>query len=121
MSFLSLVLVAITVARSLSEPQETEPGPDLIKVAGLARNFEPLIQYSEHGALQVGDLQETGVAVWDLGETVRYSNMTSSPIIVKELDVLSDTLKTLAIELTRFFANVDGDVDRSGNSPIHAS
>jgi hypothetical protein len=37
--------------------------------------------------------------------------MTSAPIIVKELDDLSESLKTLAIELTRFFANVDGDVD----------
>lgn len=54
------------------------------------------------------------MAVWDLGETVRYSNMTSAPIIVKELDNLSESMKTLAIELTRFFANVDGDIDRCG-------
>ena len=38
--------------------------------------------------------------------------MTSSSIIVRELDDLSESLKTLAIELTRFFANVDGDIDR---------
>jgi hypothetical protein len=37
--------------------------------------------------------------------------MTSAPIIVGQLDDLSDSLKTLAIELTKFFANVDGDVD----------
>ncbi|TDZ24576.1 hypothetical protein Cob_v002254 [Colletotrichum orbiculare MAFF 240422] len=44
-------------------------------------------------------------------KTVHRSNMTSAPIIVKELDGLSDSLKTLAIELTKFFANVDGDID----------
>jgi hypothetical protein len=60
---------------------------------------------------QIGDLQATGVAVWDLGESVRSTNMTSAPIIVRELDELSESLKTLAIELTKFFANVDGDVD----------
>lgn len=87
------------------------PVPDLVKVAGLARSFEPLIYYSENGVAQVGDLQATSVAVWDLGESVRSSNMTSAAIIVKELDELSDSLKTLAIELTKFFANVDGDID----------
>lgn len=86
-------------------------GTGLVKVAGLAKAFEPLIFYSENGVSQIGDLQATGVAVWDLGESVRSTNMTSAPIIVKELDDLSESLKTLAIELTRFFANVDGDVD----------
>ncbi|KAM7192490.1 hypothetical protein V8F20_008826 [Naviculisporaceae sp. PSN 640] len=93
------------------QPPAMRPSPDLVKVAGVARAFEPLIYYSEHGAQQVGDLQATGAAVWDLGETVRHSNMTSAPIIVKELDDLSDSLKTLSIELTKFFANVDGDID----------
>ncbi|KAF2765850.1 hypothetical protein EJ03DRAFT_279264 [Teratosphaeria nubilosa] len=87
------------------------PVPDIIKVAGLAKSFEPAIYYSEHGHAQIGELQETGVAVWDLGESVRNTNMTSAPIIVRQLDELSDSIKTLAIELTRFFAGVDGDVD----------
>jgi hypothetical protein len=87
------------------------PVPDLVKVAGLARAFEPLIHYSENGVAQVGDLQATSVAVWDLSESVRGSNLSSAPIIVKELDELSESLKTLAIELTKFFANVDGDID----------
>ena len=87
------------------------PVPDLVKVAGLARNFEPLIFYSENGVRQIGDLQETGVAVWDLGESVRFANMTSAPLIVSALDSLSESLKNLAIELTKFFANVDGDID----------
>lgn len=87
------------------------PSPDLIKVAGLAKSFEPVIYYSEHGHAQIEQLQETGVAVWDLGESVRSTNMTSAPLIVNQLDGLSDSLKTLAIELTRFFAGVDADID----------
>lgn len=60
---------------------------------------------------QIGTLQETGVAVWDLSESVRGTNMTSAPIIVHQLDELSDSLKSLSLELTRFFANVDSDID----------
>ncbi|RWA06438.1 hypothetical protein EKO27_g8666 [Xylaria grammica] len=113
-SIVLAILVAvfsISATRLLFEPASMRPVPDLVKVAGLARSFEPLIYYSENGVSQVGDLQATGVAVWDLGESVRSSNMTSAPIIVKSLDELSDSLKTLAVELTKFFANVDGDID----------
>ncbi|KAI1827351.1 hypothetical protein F4861DRAFT_529367 [Xylaria intraflava] len=106
-----VAMMSISAARLLFQPAPLRPVPDLVKVAGLARSFEPLIYYSENGVSQVGDLQATGVAVWDLGESVRSSNMTSAPIIVKSLDELSDSLKTLAVELTRFFANVDGDID----------
>ncbi|PKS11527.1 hypothetical protein jhhlp_003292 [Lomentospora prolificans] len=106
-----VALVSVAAVRSLFQPASNSPVPDLVKVAGLARSFEPLIYYSENGVAQVGDLQATSVAVWDLGESVRSSNMTSASIIVKELDDLSDSLKTLAIELTKFFANVDGDID----------
>lgn len=106
-----IAFLSISALRSLFRPAAQRPVPDLVKVAGIARSFEPLIYFSENGVRQVGDLQATGVAVWDLGESVRSSNMTSAPIIVKELDDLSDSLKTLAIELTKFFANVDGDID----------
>jgi hypothetical protein len=108
-----IALLSILVMRAIFQPGTPPPVPDLVKVAGLAKAFEPLIFYSENGVQQIGDLQATGVAVWDLGESVRSTNMTSAPIIVKELDNLSDSLKTLAIDLTRFFANVDGDVDGS--------
>ncbi|KAJ8129469.1 hypothetical protein O1611_g4162 [Lasiodiplodia mahajangana] len=116
-SWTSLLLTILVVMLSMSatnvlfQPASLRAVPDLVKVAGLARSFEPLIYYSENGVSQVGDLQATGVAVWDLGESVRSSNMTSAPIIVKSLDELSDSLKTLAVELTKFFANVDGDID----------
>jgi hypothetical protein len=106
-----VAILSLSALRNLFAPASHRPVPDLVKVAGIARAFEPLIYFSENGASQVGDLQATGVAVWDLGESVRSSNMTSAPIIVKELDELSDSLKTLAIELTKFFANVDGDID----------
>ncbi|KAK4164554.1 hypothetical protein QBC43DRAFT_288803 [Cladorrhinum sp. PSN259] len=110
---LSVVVLILSFAamRFLTRPAGLQPVPDLVKVAGVARSLEPLIYYSENGAQQVGELQATGLAVWDLGESVRSSNMTSAPIIVQELDELSDSLKTLAIELTKFFANVDGDID----------
>lgn len=110
-SAIVVALLSILALRTIVQPGLPPPVPDLIKVAGLAKAFEPLIFYSENGVQQIGDLQATGVAVWDLGESVRSTNMTSAPIIVKELDDLSESLKTLAIELTRFFANVDGDVD----------
>lgn len=106
-----VALISVLALRTLFQPGTPPPVPDLVKVAGLAKAFEPLIFYSENGVQQISDLQATGVAVWDLGESVRSTNMTSGPIIVKELDDLSESLKTLAIELTRFFANVDGDVD----------
>lgn len=107
----AVAMLSILALRTLFAPGQPPPVPDLVKVAGLAKAFEPLIFYSENGVQQIGDLQATGVAVWDLGESVRSTNMSSAPIIVKELDDLSESLKTLAIELTRFFANVDGDVD----------
>lgn len=107
---MSAVLAWMLVSHLLSTPGNS-PVPDLIKVAGLAKAFEPVIYYSERGHSQIGELQETGVAVWDLGESVRNTNMTSAPIIVHQLDDLSDSIKTLAIELTRFFAGVDGDID----------
>ena len=110
-SAIAVAVLSILALRTLFQPGQPPPVPDLVKVAGLAKAFEPLIFYSENGVQQIGDLQATGVAVWDLGESVRQTNMTSAPLIVKELDDLSESLKTLAIELTRFFANVDGDVD----------
>lgn len=109
-SIMCLVL-AYAFIRLLTHTPVSRPVPDLVKVAGLARSFEPLIFYSENGVAQISDLQETGVAVWDLGESVRFANMTSAPLIVAELDSLSESLKTLSVELTRFFANVDGDID----------
>ncbi|KAJ5089776.1 hypothetical protein N7532_008460 [Penicillium argentinense] len=106
-----VLLISVAFMRALFLPGLPQSIPDLVKLSGFARSFEPLIYYSENGVQQIGTLQETGVAVWDLSESVRGTNMTSAPIIVGQLDELSDSLKSLSLELTRFFANVDSDID----------
>ncbi|KAI1050211.1 hypothetical protein LB506_001609 [Fusarium annulatum] len=112
-TFTTIIIAFFSVAifKSLLQPAAPRPVGDLVKVAGLARSFEPLIYYSEHAVSQVHDLQATSVAVWDLGESVRTSDMRDAPRIVADLDALSETMKTLAIEMTKFFARVDGDID----------
>src|SRR5436190_1697386 len=104
-------LLSISFLRIICTPPIPPPVPDLVKLSTLAKSFEPLIYYSENGYMQISALQETSVAVWDLGESVRSANMISAPIIVRSLDELSESLKTLGLELTRFFADVDSDVD----------
>lgn len=106
-----VLLFSVAFLRTLFLPSVPQAIPDLVKLSGFARSFEPLIYYSENGVQQIGTLQETGVAVWDLSESVRGTNMTSAPIIVHQLDELSESLKSLSLELTRFFANVDSDID----------
>ncbi|ERF74244.1 hypothetical protein EPUS_03434 [Endocarpon pusillum Z07020] len=106
-----LSLFSISIIRMLFVPPIPPPVPDLVKLSTLAKSFEPLIFYSENGYTQITALQETSVAVWDLGESVRSANMTSAPLIVRSLDELSESLKTLGLELNRFFADVDSDVD----------
>ncbi|RAK96283.1 uncharacterized protein BO80DRAFT_485156 [Aspergillus ibericus CBS 121593] len=110
---LSVIVAFLSIAfmRALFLPSIPEAIPDLVKLSGFARSFEPLIYYSENGAHQITALQETGVAVWDLGESVRGTNMTSAPIIVRQLDELSESLKSLSLELARFFSDVEGDID----------
>ena len=93
------------------QPPPERPMPDLIKVANLASSFEPLLKYSEYGMQQINTIQETGIALWDLGETVRQANLTSAPVMSKDLDGLSETMNKLAEELSRFFSNVNGDID----------
>ncbi len=104
-------ILFVSLLRIILVPPVAPPVPDLVKVSTLAKSFEPLIFYSENGYTQITALQETSVAVWDLGESVRSANMTSAPMIVRSLDELSESLKTLGLELTRFFADVDSDVD----------
>ncbi|KAF2157594.1 hypothetical protein K461DRAFT_219699 [Myriangium duriaei CBS 260.36] len=110
LTLLSCLLASSTISFLLSNPVP-DPAPDIIKVAGMANTFEPLMHYSEGGHSQVSQLGETSVAVWDLSESVRSTNMTSGPMIVKTLDDLSDSLKSLTHELTSFFANINADID----------
>lgn len=104
-------MLSTLLLRLILVPPIPPPIPDLVKLSTLAKSFEPLIYYSENGHNQITALQETSVAVWDLGESVRSANMTSAPLIVKSLDELSENLQKLGLELTRFFADVDSDVD----------
>ncbi|EGR47248.1 uncharacterized protein TRIREDRAFT_64777 [Trichoderma reesei QM6a] len=106
-----LAVFSVTMFKTLIQEPAPRPVGDLVKVAGIARSFEPLIYYSEHAITQVHDLQATSVAVWDLGETVRTSGMRDAQLIVADLDALSGAMKTLATEMTKFFAVVDGDID----------
>lgn len=114
-SSVTLVILALVLFirafSTLVQPAAPLPAGDLVKMAGVARSFEPLIYYSEHAVTQIQDLQATSVAVWDLGESVRTSGMSDADGIVSDLDSLSDSMKTLALEMTRFFARVDGDID----------
>jgi hypothetical protein len=104
-------MFSISALKSLVQPAAPRPAGDLVKVAGVARSFEPLIYYSEYAVTQIHDLQATSIAVWDLGESVRLSDMKDAASIVADLDTLSSTMKVLAEEMTRFFARVDGDID----------
>lgn len=106
-----VVFLSLSAMRIVLVPPVPTPVPDLVKLSTLAKSFEPLIFYSENGYGQITALQETSVAVWDLGESVRGTNMTSAPLIVGSLDELSTTLKALGLQLTHFFADVDSDVD----------
>lgn len=105
------LLLSVLSMRVLLTPPYPTPVPDLVKVAGLAKAFEPLLFYSENGQHQISDLRQTAVAVWDLSESVRQANMTSAPILVGELDGLSENLNTLSVEFASFFADVNGHVD----------
>ena len=110
-AYSTTVLLSIFILSLLSQPPTQTALPDLVRVASLARSMEPMIFYSENGVRQINELERTSVAVWDLGESMRNVNMTSSEAIVEGLDDLTDNLKKLAMGLTRFFANVDGDVE----------
>jgi hypothetical protein len=104
-------IISLQILRSLARPPSEMPVPDLVKVAGLAKSFEPLMYYSETGLQQISTLQESSMAVWDLGESVRANNITSGTVIAKQLDELSDDLRMLSMDLTKFFSSVNGDVD----------
>ncbi|KAI9678854.1 MAG: hypothetical protein M1817_005914 [Caeruleum heppii] len=107
------VLVATLVLfQVLFRPPPPPPAPDLVKVAGLAKSFEPMIVYSEQSARQVSDIQQSGIAVWDLAETVRFTNMTSTAALTTELEGLGGSLSSLHLDLIRFFTRVNGDIDQ---------
>ncbi|KAI5281205.1 hypothetical protein KEM54_003360 [Ascosphaera aggregata] len=111
----SVILVVMAclmiVMRVCFAPPAQRPIPDIEKLIDLARSLEPMIYYSDDGIRQLKHLQSAELAVWDLSESIRSTNMTSAMLISQELDDLSVNMKTLGTELTRFFAMVDGDID----------
>ncbi|KAG6002598.1 hypothetical protein E4U21_002942 [Claviceps maximensis] len=111
LSGLLVVFVSISIMRILVKPATPRPVGDLVKVAGIARSFEPLIYFSEPAVAHVRDLQSTSIAVWDLAESVRVSDMADADVIVENLDAISEAMKRLVLHLTRFHTHVDGDID----------
>lgn len=85
--------------------------PDIANVAGMAKQFEPLLYASENVIPRSRELNEASIAVEDLLESVRVSNMSASETIVGQLDDLAVSLKELSVQLTAFFGNVDSDTD----------
>ena len=112
MRTIGIATMAYTISAFLFGRSVPMPTPDISKLSSLVRSYEPMIFYAETGQFQIMEMSQTSIAVWDLGETVRGANLTSGMMISNNLDELGNHLQTLALEMTRFFANVDGDLDR---------
>jgi hypothetical protein len=110
---LFLVVSSVLLFRAVFMSGNPAPVPDLGNLGVLAKSFEPMAYYSEDGVHQTRDLREAGMAVWDLGESVRSANMSTYQPIVTALDDLADTLNELVDSMMSFHAHVDGDIDGS--------
>ena len=106
-----LTLLVLISSWVLMHPWTQSLIPDVANVAGMAKQFEPLMYASENVIPRSRELAEASIAVEDLGESVRASNMSASTVIIDQLDDLGDSLKVLSEKLTSFFTNVDGDMD----------
>ncbi|KAL6709044.1 hypothetical protein ACN47E_002171 [Coniothyrium glycines] len=109
----NVIFTIITIVFSwlLVQPWTASLIPDVANVANMAKQFEPLLYASENVIPRSRELAEASIAVQDLGESVRATNMSSSPVIINQLDDLADSLKVLSEQMTSFFTNVDGDMD----------
>lgn len=110
----NVLMTVLTVLFSwvLLHPWNTTLIPDVANVANMAKQFEPLMYASENVIPRSRELAEASIAVQDLGESVRATNMSASTVIIDQLDDLGDSLKVLSEKITSFFTNVDGDMDR---------
>ncbi|PVI05134.1 hypothetical protein DM02DRAFT_127567 [Periconia macrospinosa] len=106
-----ITTVSILFAWVLVQPWSTSLIPDVANVANMAKQFEPLMYASESVIPRSRELAEASIAVQDLGESVRATNMSASTVIIDQLDDLGDSLKVLSEKITSFFTNVDGDMD----------
>ncbi|KAF2130606.1 hypothetical protein P153DRAFT_366170 [Dothidotthia symphoricarpi CBS 119687] len=104
-------LTALFFSWLLLQPWTASLIPDVANVAGMAKQFEPLMYASENVIPRSRELAEASIAVQDLGESVRATNMSASTVIIDQLDDLGDSLKILSEKITSFFTNVDGDMD----------
>ncbi|KAL5387856.1 hypothetical protein DPSP01_003254 [Paraphaeosphaeria sporulosa] len=107
-------LVFLVLAWLLMHPWGVEtgsPGPNVAHLVSMVRRFEPLLYASENVIPRSRELSDASIAVEDLGESIRASNMSGSKIIVTQLDDLSENLKTLSQQIQTFFVHVDGDMD----------
>jgi hypothetical protein len=104
-------IATILVSYLLLQPWTSTLIPDIANVAGMAKQFEPLMYASENVIPRSRELAEASIAVQDLGESVRATNMSASTVIIDQLDGLGESLKMLSEKLTSFFTNVDGDID----------
>jgi len=106
-----MTLLGIVMAWVLIQPWNVGLIPDVANAAAMAKQFEPLIYASENVIPRSRELADASIAVQDLGESVRATNMSASTVIIDQLDSLGDNLKVLSEKLTSFFTNVDGDMD----------
>ncbi|KAF1939423.1 hypothetical protein EJ02DRAFT_408515 [Clathrospora elynae] len=109
----NVIFTVATVLLSwlLLQPWTASLIPDVANVANMAKQFEPLLYASENVIPRSRELAEASIAVQDLGESVRATNMSASSVIIDQLDGLGDSLKMLSEKITSFFTNVDGDMD----------
>jgi hypothetical protein len=110
LNFISAIFTLV-FAWILVQPWSTGLIPDVANVANMAKQFEPLMYASENVIPRSRELAEASIAVQDLGESVRATNMSASTVIIDQLDDLGDSLKVLSEKITSFFTNVDGDMD----------
>jgi hypothetical protein len=104
-------IATLLISWLLLQPWTATLIPDVANVAGMAKQFEPLMYASENVIPRSRELAEASIAVQDLGESVRATNMSASTVIIDQLDDLGDSLKMLSEKITSFFTNVDGDMD----------
>ncbi|CAN9177771.1 hypothetical protein CUC08_Gglean003673 [Alternaria sp. MG1] len=104
-------VATIFLSYLLLQPWQASLIPDVANVANMAKQFEPLLYASESVIPRSRELADASIAVQDLGESVRATNMSASSVIIDQLDDLGDSLKILSEKITSFFTNVDGDMD----------
>lgn len=85
--------------------------PDVANIANMAKRFEPLLYASEGVVPRIRELADASIAVQDLGESVRATNMSASSAIIEQLDDLADSLYHLSESMRTFFTHVDSDMD----------